>query len=205
MLNFVALHLVGYLVRGPLQEPTHIYPQSDVLADVARLPRLFTGTRLHAGFIVALSCAPLLYWLLRSTAWGFRVRATGAGARAARMAGMISVERTMFLAFVLSGALAGLAGASEVAGVTFALYENISPGYGYIAIAVALLARLHPIGVIATAILFGALEAGAVAMQREAGVPASVVSAVEALLILALLAVERSRSALSLRWRMSRA
>ena len=93
--------------------------------------------------------------------------------------------------------LAGLAGASEVTGVTYALYENLSPGYGYTAIAVALLARLHPIGVIAAGIGFGALEAGAGAMQRDAGVPAVLVSVVEALLILLLLAVDfvRRRSA----------
>ncbi len=198
MLNFIALHLAGYLVRGPLQEPTRIYPQSDMLAHVARLPRLFDAGRVHAGLLLALLAAVALYWAVRHTAWGFRVRAAGAGPRAAFSAGLIDVDRTTFSAFLLSGLLAGLAGASEVTGVTFALYENISPGYGYIAIAVALLARLHPLAVIATGVLFGALEAGAIAMQREAGVPASVVSAVEATLILGLLAVERRRGALFL-------
>jgi simple sugar transport system permease protein len=106
---------------------------------------------------------------------------------------MIDVDRTTTLAFLISGSLAGLAGASEVGGVTHALYENISPGYGYTAIAVALLARLHPLGVIATGLLFGALEAGAAAMQRDAGVPSVVVSIVEAALILAVLALERAR------------
>ena len=98
------------------------------------------------------------------------------------------------MAFVVSGALAGLAGAVEVGGVTFALYENISPGYGFSAIAVALLARLHPLAVVATAILFGALEAGAVAMQRDAGVPSVVVNVVEAVLILLVVAADRWRS-----------
>ncbi len=96
-------------------------------------------------------------------------------------------------AFLVSGALAGLAGAIEVSGVTFALYENISPGYGYTAIAVALLARLDALGVIGTGILFGALEAGANAMQRDAAVPSVVVSVVEAAIILVLVAVERGR------------
>lgn len=192
MLNFIALHLVGYLVRGPLQEPSGIYPQSPTFPDAARLPRL-GDSRLHLGFAIALFAAPLLQWILRSTAIGFRIRATGANPRASRMAGLIDVERTSFAAFAASGVLAGVAGAAEVSGVTLALYENLSPGYGYIAIAVALLARLNPLAVIATGTLFGALEAGAVAMQREAGVPASVVSAVEALLILALLGFERWR------------
>jgi simple sugar transport system permease protein len=97
-------------------------------------------------------------------------------------------------AFLISGALAGVAGAIEVCGVTYALYENISPGYGYTAIAVALLARLNAAGVIGTGILFGALEAGATAMQRDAGVPSVVVLVVEAGIILALVAADRARS-----------
>jgi simple sugar transport system permease protein len=101
------------------------------------------------------------------------------------------VERTSGIAFLTSGALAGLAGAIELTGVTFALYENISPGYGYTGIAVALLARLNPLAVVASGILFGALEAGAAAMQREAAVPSVVVSIVEAALILALVSVWR--------------
>jgi simple sugar transport system permease protein len=98
-----------------------------------------------------------------------------------------------FGAFVASGALAGLAGAIEVSGVTFALYENISPGYGYTAIAVALLARLDALGVIGTGLLFGALEAGANAMQRDAGVPSVVVSVIEACVVLSLVALGKAR------------
>jgi simple sugar transport system permease protein len=96
-------------------------------------------------------------------------------------------------AFLVSGAAAGLAGAIEVCGVTYALYENISPGYGYTAIAVALLARNNALGVIFTGVAFGALEAGATAMQRDAGVPSVLVAVVEAALILALVAIERIR------------
>jgi ABC-type uncharacterized transport system permease subunit len=93
----------------------------------------------------------------------------------------------------VSGALAGLAGAVELTGVTFALYENISPGYGYTAIAVALLARLNPAAVVAAGFFFGALEAGAAAMQRDAGVPAAFVSVVEAAIVLAVIAFDRLR------------
>lgn len=188
MLNFIALYLVGWLVRGPLQEPTHIYPQSAAINGAVRLPVLFSGTRLHWGFVLALLAAPLLRALLRRSAMGFRIRASGQSPDAARVAGEIDVARTTLHAFVLSGALAGLAGGVELTGVTFALYENISPGYGYTAIAVALLARLDALGVIATGVLFGALEAGAVAMQREAGVPSVVVSVVEGALILLIVA-----------------
>ena len=194
MLNFVAVSLVGWLVRGPLQEPLGIYPQSGTITESARLPVLLAGSRLHAGALLALAAAVLLAWLLRATAAGFRVRAAGANPDAARIAGGIDVARTTTLVFLASGALAGLAGATEVSGVTWALYENLSPGYGFTAIAVALLARLDPLLVVASGILFGALEAGGAAMQRDAGVPSVVVEIVEALLILGVLALGRLRA-----------
>lgn len=193
MLNFIALHLVSYLVRGPLQEPLGIYPQSPAIAESARLPLLAPPSRLHAGIVLALLAAPALWWALRRTAGGFRLRAVGANPAAARSAGGIPVERVVFRTFLLSGALAGVAGAAEVTGVTYALYENISPGYGYSAIAVALLARLDPLGVVVSGILFAGLESGALAMQRDAGVPSVVVYLVEAVLILLVLAAPATR------------
>jgi simple sugar transport system permease protein len=126
---------------------------------------------------------------LRRTAAGFRLIAAGESPSAATSAGGINVVATTTATFLVSGALAGLAGGVEVLGVTFALYENISPGYGYTAIAVALLARLDPWRVAATALLFGGLEAGAGAMQRDAGVPSTLVTVIEAALILAVIAV----------------
>lgn len=194
MLNFVALYLASFLVRGPLQEPTHIYPQTTSIVDAARLPRFGTATRLHLGFAVAVLACIAAWWMLKYTAAGFRLRAVGANPRAARSAGLIDATGTATRAFLASGGLAGLAGAIEVAGVTFALYENISPGYGFTAIAVALLARLHPLAVIGTGIVFGALETGSTAMQRDAGVPSVVVSVVEALVILSLVAIDRART-----------
>ncbi|MEP6491624.1 MAG: ABC transporter permease [bacterium] len=193
LLNFVAANLVSYLVRGPLQEPTRVYPQTSTFAVATRLPRLGTATRLHAGFVIGVIACLVAWWMIRNTAGGFRLRAVGASPDAARSAGGIDVARVTVSAFLVSGALAGLAGAIEVSGVTYALYENISPGYGYTAIAVALLARLDAAAVIGTGILFGALEAGASAMQRDAGVPSVVVSVIEAGIILALVAVQRVR------------
>ncbi len=191
MLNFVALHLVGVLVHGPLQEPLGIYPQSAPIVDAARLPRIVPGTRLHAGFAIALLVAPALWWWLRSTAAGFRLRAVGANPDAATIAGRIDAARVAGLAFLVGGGLAGLAGAVEVSGVTFALYESLSPGYGYTAIVVALLGRLDPLAIVPSAILFGALESGALAMQRDAGIPSVVVTAIEAVLVLAVVLADR--------------
>ena len=188
MLNFAATYLVSYLVRGPMQEPTHVYPQTASIPHAAELLRFSGDTRLHLGFLVALLAAGIARWAMHSTAAGFRLRVTGANPDAASVAGRVDVRRVVFSAFAISGALAGLAGAIEVQGVTFALYENISPGYGYTAIAVALLARLDAVLVVPAGMLFGALDAGAAAMQRDAGVPSVVVSIVEAALILALLA-----------------
>jgi len=190
MLNVVALNVTGLLVRGPLQEPTRTFPQSPLIEQALRLPRLMTGTRLHIGFALAVLLAIGMAWFLHATASGFRLRMTGANSRAASSAGGVDVTRVTVLAFVLSGALAGLGGAVEVTGVTYALYENLSPGYGFTAIAVALLARLNPIAAVGSAIVFGALEAGASAMQREAHVPAGMVGVVEACVILMLLASE---------------
>lgn len=193
LLNFVALNLVGFLVRGPLQEPTGIYPQTPMLEPAARLPMLIPGTRLHAGAAVGLVAALAMWWILRETAAGFRVRVTGANPDAAASAGGVDVAAVTMRSFLASGGLAGLAGAVELTGVTYALYENLSPGYGYTAIAVALLARLHPLGVLGAGVLFGGLEAGAAAMQRDAGVPSALVHALTAVAILGVLAATRPR------------
>jgi simple sugar transport system permease protein len=196
MMNFVAAYLVSYLVRGPLQEPTRIYPQSSPIPFANQLPVLVDGARLHAGIGLALAAAIAAWLILEHSAAGFRMRAVGSNARAAELAGRIDVRGVQMRAFLASGALAGLAGGVEVLGVTFALYENLSPGYGYSAIAVALLARLGPLRAIWSAVLLGALAAGATAMQRDAGIPAGAAATVEAALILAVLGGQ----ALVLRW-----
>jgi general nucleoside transport system permease protein len=180
-------------VRGPLQEPLGIYPQSAPVPETAQLPIVMTGSRLHLGFVIAVLCGVALWWAFRVTAAGFRVRVIGANPDAAHSAALIDVGRTAMRAFLLSGLFAGLAGAIEVTGVTYSLYENLSPGYGYTAIAVALVGSLHPGLTVLSGVLFGALEAGASAMQRDAGVPSVLATVVEAAIILLLLAVTTLR------------
>jgi ABC-type uncharacterized transport system permease subunit len=182
LLNFVAELLVSLLVQGPLQEHTGIYPQSDLISDASRLP-LLGGTRLHAGFLLALVAVLLLWYVFARTVWGFRLRAVGLSPRAAEVSGQIDSARMGAVALLCSGALAGLAGGVEVSGVSYALFQNLSPGYGFTGIAVALLGGLHPLGVLASGIFIGALEAGAGAMQRDAGVPSVAVYVVEAVII----------------------
>lgn len=197
MLNFIAFYLVSFLVRGPLQEPTHIYPQTQSLAVAARLPVILPETRLHAGIVIAVGVAIVLYWVFRETAAGFRIKAAGAGPRAAESAGMVDVSRLSWKVFLWSGAIAGLAGAIEVNGVTFALYENLSPGYGYTAIAVALIAGLNPLAIIASGLFFGALETGASALQRDYSIPSSIAGMTEAIFILAALVFASFRNRLT--------
>ncbi|MGH7628609.1 MAG: ABC transporter permease [Gemmatimonadales bacterium] len=186
LLNFVAEALVSWMVQGPLQEAKGIYPQSDPIAAAARLP-LVPGTRLHLGFAAAVLLAIALAYVMRRTWWGFALLAVGAGPRAAEVSGRIPVRRVTAIALLASGAVAGLAGGIEIGGVSYALFQSLSPGYGFSGIAVALLARLQPLAVLAAGILFGALEAGAGAMQREAGIPAVLVYVVEAVVIIGVL------------------
>jgi len=181
LLNFIALQLLALAVHGPLQEAAGSYPQSDPFPAAALLP---SWGRLHVGIVVALIVAGLAQLLVFRSALGLRMRAVGLSPRAARFAG-IPAGRTALFTLALAGGTAGLAGAFEVAGVTGRLYEGISPGHGYTAIAVALLARLQPLLVVPSALFFGALEAGAGAMQREAGVPSVATQLVQGVVILA--------------------
>ena len=165
-----------------------MYPQSDAIPDSARLPLLGDG-RLHAGFFLALLAGLVLWYLFHFTLWGFRLRAVGAGPRAAEISGRVDPQRVGAMALFCSGALVGLAGGVEVSGVSYALFQNLSPGYGFTGIAVALLGGLDPAGVVLSGVLIGALEAGAGAMQRDAGIPAVAVYVVEAaIIVVALLA-----------------
>jgi simple sugar transport system permease protein len=194
MMNFIAAYFISYLVRGPLQEATRVYPQSPTISSALQLPILLTGSRLHSGFIVALLCVVGVWVWLSYSAGGFNARLTGANPIAAASSGRVETDAVAFRVFVAGAALCGLAGAIEVLGVTFALYENLSPGYGFTAIAVALLAGLHPLGVILSAVLLAALDAGASAMQRDAGVPSVTVWVIQALLVLAALAARARRN-----------
>jgi ABC-type uncharacterized transport system permease subunit len=190
MLNFIALGLVSYLVHGPLMESAGAYPQTDAVDAAMRLPRLFGTYRVHAGLLIGLAAAAAAWVLLFRSVFGYQIRAVGLNPVAARLAG-IPIERSVVAALVLSGALAGVAGAVEVSAVTFRVYEKLSPGWGFTAIAVALLGRLHPGGIVLAALFFGALDAGASSMQSAAGVSSVLVSILQATIIFALLAVER--------------
>jgi ABC-type uncharacterized transport system permease subunit len=192
MLNFVALGFIGYLVQGPLMEAGGRYPQTDAILPALWMPRLVLGHRAHAGLLLALLIAGALQVLLYRAVAGYEMRAGGLNPAAARLAG-IDVDGRLLLSLLVSGALAGLAGGIEVSAVTHRLYEHFSPGWGFTAIAVGLLGRLSPAGVVVAALFFGALDAGSNAMQRAADVSSVLVAIIQALVIFSLVALERGR------------
>lgn len=171
LLNFVMLLFVSYLLEGPLKDPMGMgWPKSPALVKEARLPRIATGLRLHWGFALALIAA-LGVWLIQArTTLGFEMRAVGANPAAARFAGM-PVNGVLLKTALLSGGLAALAGWSEVAGLKGHLSSDLSPGFGYTGIIVAMLALLHPLGVVVSALFVAAIFVGSDSMSRAAGVP----------------------------------
>ncbi|GBE91938.1 nucleoside ABC transporter membrane protein [Nostoc cycadae WK-1] len=197
LLNYIAVNLVSYLVQNPLKAPAAPSPYSPLIAKSAQLPIILPGSLAHAGIILALMAAMILWVLLGRSPLGYQITAVGLNPIAARYAGM-SVERTIMLVMALAGGLAGLAGASEVMGLKYRLFEQVSPGYGFDAIAIALLSRGNIGGVILTSLFFAALRSGSNVMQRSAGVPVTVVYAIQGLTVLFIaisLAIETQRKA----------
>ncbi len=182
LLNFIAIHLLGWCVNGPLREASGRYPQTDLAT--AALPRL---AGVHFGSVLALIAALASWWMLYRTTEGLRLRATGFNPAAAKFAG-INVAAQIVRAMAFSGALAGLAGGIELLGVTHRLFERFASGYGYAGIAVALLAQLHPIAAIAAALFFGALSSGAGELQRSANISATIATFGQAVVLLAIVA-----------------
>jgi simple sugar transport system permease protein len=188
LLNFTAIHLLGWCVNGPLRERAAQYPQTDA-ADTA-LPLL---GRVHAGVFLAVAACVFAWWLIYRTAEGLRLRATGFNPFAAEWAG-INVRAQVARAMAISGAAAGLAGGIELLGVTHRLFERFAAGYGYSGIAVALLAQLHPLATIVSAAFFGALVTGAGELQRTANISSAVATFGQAVVILILIAFEHVRA-----------
>ena len=189
MLNFVAVQLLSWAVHGPLMEASRAYPASTPIAASAQLKLFFEPSRLNFGMVLAVALAITSSALLFRTGIGFEIRAAGINRRASAFFG-IPIARLAVLVMALSGALAGLGGAVQISAITHRLYEKISPGWGYEAIAVALLARLNPIGLLCTALLFGALDNGSQAMQRAEGVSPVLVQVIQGMVILILLAFD---------------
>jgi ABC-type uncharacterized transport system permease subunit len=183
MMNYIAFRLVDWLLKFPMKDPNEFTPKTPWILETAKLPRLFdTPIRFDIGFFIAVLMAVAVYYLLFKTTWGFELRMVGSNPNAARYAG-VKITKTTILAMVLSGALAGMAGANEVLGVNYRLLPAFSSGYGFDSIALALLGKTHPLGVILSSLLFGFLRNGARSMQLAVGVPIDIVSILQAVIL----------------------
>jgi general nucleoside transport system permease protein len=185
MMNYIALNLVSYLLNGPWKDPNplNVIARTPEIAAGARIPPIFEGYRFHWGFILALVTAFVVWWLLWKTTLGFEIRTAGANPDAAKYSG-INVKRIIVLTMAISGALAGLAGVVEVSALNYRHELGFSQGYGFDAIAIALLGRTHPAGVVLAAILFGAMRNGGTRMQFLTQIPVDVISIIQALILL---------------------
>ena len=187
LLNFIMLLLVSMLLDGPMKDPTAMgWPQSVALIGDLELSKLIPQTRVHSGLLWGMVLALAVWALLKFTVLGFDIRAVGANARAAAFAG-VPVTRTVVLVAMLSGALAGLAGAIEVAGRTGYVTLDMSPGYGYSGIVIAMLAALHPLGVVLASIFVAGVLVGADSMSRAIGVPTYIADVIVAASLLSVL------------------
>ncbi len=182
MMNYIAFLLSDWLLNGPMKAQGG-NPRSPEIASSAYLPALFPEpVRFHWGFFLAIGAAFFVYWFLWKTTLGFEIRTVGASPSAAKYAGM-NITRNFVLAMGLSGALAGLTGANELLGVNHYMANAFSPGYGFDSIALALLGKSNPFGVVLSALLFGFLRSGATRMQSIANIPVDIISIVQALII----------------------
>jgi simple sugar transport system permease protein len=188
MLNYIAILLMQYLVRGPLQDPDGFLPVSAKFSANAQLPTLFSS-RIHIGVVLALLVIPVVYALLWKTPLGFKLRAVGSRIGVARYAG-IAVERVVLFALAFSGGLAGLAGIIEVSTLHTRLKADISGGYGFNGVLVALLGRMHPLGVALASIFFAALTIGAQSMHIVSGLQPSLADAIQSVIVLSVLGVD---------------
>ncbi|HWK68695.1 MAG TPA: ABC transporter permease [Rhizobiaceae bacterium] len=184
LLNFIVLLFVSMLLEGPLKDPMGLgWPQSPKIIADAQLPRIIRGKRLHYGFVLALLSALAVWVVMKKTALGYEMRAVGHNREAARFAG-IPVNPVLAKTALLSGGLAALAGFSEVAGLKGNLTLDLSPGYGYSGVVVAMLAMLNPLGVVVSAIFVAGIFVGADAMSRAAGVPSYIADVMTATALL---------------------
>jgi len=186
MLNFVIGFILSYLLGGPWRSPDTFYFQTERMPEASWLPRFIEESRLHWGFALAIIVAIATYILIWKTPLGFEIRGLGINQQAAKFKG-ISVAATTVIVMALSGAVAGLAGMSEVAGLHHRLQLDISIGYGFTGIIIALIGRLHPAGVVAAAIAFGALINGATFMQITTGTPSALIQVIQGMVLVLVL------------------
>lgn len=185
MMNYIALNITSFLMNGPMKDknPLNVIARTPEIALSARIPVLIEGFRVHWGFPLALLVAFLVWYLLWKTTLGFEIRTVGINPDAAKYAG-INYKRIIVLTMALSGLLAGMAGAVEVTGLNYRHELGFSMGYGFDAIAIALLGKTHPVGVVLASLLFAGMRNGATRMQFLTQIPVDIISVIQALILL---------------------
>jgi len=190
MLVYVATLFLSWLVQGPWRDPEgYNFPQSKIFPDAALLPILLSGTRLHAGFLISLAAIAIAWLFFARTLIGFRMRVAGLAPAAANYAG-ISAKRTVWFGMLIGGAAAGVAGVGEVAGPIGQLLPSVSPGYGFAAIIVAFVGRLHPVGIALASLLMSLLYLGGESAQISLALPSAVTGVFQGTLLFFLLAAD---------------
>lgn len=192
MLNYIVINFLGYAVRSFLMDPAGNVPQSAKIDQAVQLPNLITSTRFHAGIVLAFVLAAVVWFLMEKTTVGYELKAVGLNPRAAACNG-VPVVRSIISSAFLSGGLAAIAGSIEVLAIQKKLMEGISADCGYTAVLIALVAFNRPLGVVAVAILYAAMEVGASSMQRQLGVPSAIVSILIGVVVVLILAKEMLR------------
>lgn len=182
LMNYIALYFVNYLFSGPLASESSKIPQTEKIVDSAKLPILFSGTRLHIGILIAIATTFIIYYILFKTAWGMKFRSVGINQLASNNNG-INVKKYMITSMFISGAISGLAGTVELLGTQFKIQDGFCTDFGFDGIAIALIGQLNPIGVIIAALFFGVLNVGSNSMELMTNVPSSIANIIQGIII----------------------
>jgi simple sugar transport system permease protein len=186
LLNYVMIHIMGALLFGPLQQPGSSWPRSSAIIEAAGYPILLARSRFHLGIPLALLAVLIIWFINKKTTFGYQAKAVGVNIRAARFGG-INTTRTILWTALISGGLAGLAGVGELCGIQRRLIMDISPGYGYSGIVIAMLGNLHPIGVLFSSLFFSVIIVGAQTMSRMTGVPIYIAEVIQGMALMVML------------------
>jgi simple sugar transport system permease protein len=186
LLNYVMLNFMGFLLFGPMQQEGSSWPRSASIAEAARYPILLARSRFHFGIVISIAAIFVVWFINSKTAFGYEAKAIGANDRASSFGG-IAKTKVMLLTALVSGGLAGLAGVGEVCAIHFHLLMDVSPGFGYSGIVIAMLARLHPVGVMLSAFFFSVIIVGAQSMSRITGVPTYIADVIQGMALLIML------------------
>jgi general nucleoside transport system permease protein len=186
LMNYVMWHIMGALLFGPLQQPGSSWPRSAAIVEAARYPVLLPRSRFHMGIIIAFIAVVIIWFVNNKTTFGYRSKAVGVNIRAAHFGG-ISTTSVIVWTALISGGLAGLAGVGELCAIQYRLIMDISPGYGYTGIVIAMLGNLHPVGVLFSALFFSVIIVGAQTMSRMTGVPTYISEVIQGMALMVML------------------